>query len=293
MSTTLDRNHPEQGMVHVSRVLVGFDGSPSAQAALAHATEEARRRAVPLTLRTAVAMDLTLPQELARMDARTSAAVDAAIARGRAALGEDRVSATYAAGDPASTVMDAVRPGDLVVLGSRSHGTLGRVFMGSTSTYVATHARVPVTIVRPRTVLSSPPTGERVVVGVDGSEGSAAATRFAAEEAELLDLPLRAVLAVPEPNPFGIVTGPDDPEVQQAEALLGEAVAGVVVDHPGLVVEKLVVQGPPAEAILDHAMGARLLVVGSRGRGLVRSTLLGSVSRYLLHHAQCDVTVVH
>jgi nucleotide-binding universal stress UspA family protein len=54
-----------------------------------------------------------------------------------------------------------------------------------------------------------------------------------------------------------------------------------------------VVPGAPAEQLVRTAEGAALLVVGSRGRGLVRSTLLGSVALHCATHAPCPVVVVH
>lgn len=53
-----------------------------------------------------------------------------------------------------------------------------------------------------------------------------------------------------------------------------------------------VVEGHPAEALLDAADGADLLVVGSRGRGGFASALLGSVSQHVTHHARCPVVVI-
>jgi nucleotide-binding universal stress UspA family protein len=73
-----------------------------------------------------------------------------------------------------------------------------------------------------------------------------------------------------------------------------EEVAGSAVPGIGdLAVDLFVSAGPAAQALLDHAEGADLLVVGSRGRGAVRSALLVSVALRCVAHAPCPVLVVH
>lgn len=100
-------------------------------------------------------------------------------------------------------------------------------------------------------------------MGVDGSPGSRGAVVAAAEMAEREGTGLRAVLALnPLSDALGFVSGPENPEVAEAQVLL------------------------------RHSRGARLVVVGSRGLGGVRAMLLGSVSQELLHHASCPVLVV-
>src|SRR5680860_624900 len=92
---------------------------------------------------------------------------------------------------------------------------------------------------------------------------------------------------------MGFVSGPDEAVLQDAQTVLGEALAGLGEDHPDLTVEQLLVQTHPVEALMRHARGAQLVVVGTRGRGGLRSMLLGSVSREMLQRAPCPVAVVH
>jgi nucleotide-binding universal stress UspA family protein len=141
----------------------------------------------------------------------------------------------------------------------------------------------------------------RIVVGVDGSELSAAAMRWAVEEARLRGATLVAVhawtfvppAAVGEPGviPVAAVTLMDDLEIGRAaaEALLDDAVSGVPTD---VEVEKLVGEGSPGEVLVEAGAGAELVVVGTRGRGALKSALLGSVSSHVIGHAPCPVVVI-
>ena len=137
----------------------------------------------------------------------------------------------------------------------------------------------------------------RVVVGVDGSRGSAAALRVAAEEAAQRGLPLRIVCAweaaagtyVGEafaPTADGFVEAE-----HHAEEVLRTALERVAVGA-AVETEALAVEGSPAKVLIEQARDAALLVVGSRGRGAAASLLLGSVSQKLSHHAPCPLVIV-
>jgi nucleotide-binding universal stress UspA family protein len=145
----------------------------------------------------------------------------------------------------------------------------------------------------------------RVVVGVDGSPGSRAALVRALAEAARRGADLDVVTSTPMPLPWtGIapVVVPGHNEVLtelagRARALLTEAqeepavheVPGATAVHARV----LAVESAAAQALVDSAAGADLLVVGSRGRGAMRSALLGSVALHCVTHAPCPVLVVH
>ncbi|HLI53683.1 MAG TPA: universal stress protein [Acidimicrobiales bacterium] len=135
-----------------------------------------------------------------------------------------------------------------------------------------------------------------VVVGVDGSESSSAALRWAADEARLRGATLKVVEAwhIPSVGYGAYVAIPEGFEdwAKEAAASLEEQLAEVLGDEPGVTVVREVVEGPAAKVILDAAEGAELLVVGSRGRGGFSGLLLGSVSAHVAHHAPCPVTIV-
>ncbi len=137
----------------------------------------------------------------------------------------------------------------------------------------------------------------KVVVGVDGSDGSRKALRWAAAEAVARgdDLELVHVWEAPQAYaPLGLGAYPLDPEPIQevARGLLEGLVAEARELAPGVEAQGELVEGPPAQALLDHARTADLLVVGSRGLGGFKSLLLGSVSQQVVHHAPCPVVIV-
>ena len=135
----------------------------------------------------------------------------------------------------------------------------------------------------------------RIVVGVDGSDGASAALRWAVAEAELRHAALDAVTAWHIPyaagSPaIGLVIDPEEERAYAHEQL--EQVIGAIGAHPRVGINRVVVEGGAARALIEAAAGADLLVVGSRGRGGFKGLLLGSVSQQCIHHAPCPVVVV-
>jgi len=142
--------------------------------------------------------------------------------------------------------------------------------------------------------------GGKIVVGVDGSEGAAAALEFAAGEAAFRGARLQIVLAWQLPvATFGAEFAPPlDPATwdavrERAEQVADDALATVKKLHPSLDGEALAVQGQPADVLLAQGADAALIVVGRRGLGGFRSLLLGSVSQQVVQHASCPVVVVN
>lgn len=142
--------------------------------------------------------------------------------------------------------------------------------------------------------------GGRIVVGVDGSAHARQALRFALSEATLRGARVDVVGSWSVP-PLAATGVGMVPAFDLLRAELGdsarEVLAGELADAgdaaAGLEIEQIVAQGDAAGVLVDAAAGADLLVVGSRGRGNVTGTLLGSVSRACLHHAPCPVAIVH
>jgi len=139
--------------------------------------------------------------------------------------------------------------------------------------------------------------GSKIVVGVDGSDGSLEALRWAARQAQLTGASLHVVTAWAFPEhgtPFGIVfdlASLSDPTARAREAL-GRAIFDTLGDHQQIEVRAEVIPGDEAPVLLEAARDADLLVVGNRGRGAFVGMLLGSVSEQCVRHAPCPVVVV-
>jgi nucleotide-binding universal stress UspA family protein len=134
----------------------------------------------------------------------------------------------------------------------------------------------------------------RIVVGVDGSDSSKAALRWAIRQAKLTGGSVDAVTAWHYPAAYGWAPGSDDvvdPETN-AKTVLAETFAEVSALEPEVPVRPVLAEGLAAEVLLRTARGADMLVVGSRGHGGFASALLGSVSLYCVLHAHCPVMVL-
>jgi nucleotide-binding universal stress UspA family protein len=130
-------------------------------------------------------------------------------------------------------------------------------------------------------------------VGVDGSEPSKQALRWAITQAQLTGATVDAVTVWEYPAGYG--WGPVvDPEVlaKAGEQVLSETLAQVVGEKSPVPVRRHVVEGHPAFGLLEQAHGADLLVAGSRGHGGFVGALLGSVGQYCVQHAPCPVVII-
>ncbi len=137
--------------------------------------------------------------------------------------------------------------------------------------------------------------GGRIVVGVDGSEPSKEALRWAVCEAELTGSSVEAVMAWEVPTAvYGLgmpMPTAYDPAPYSGE-VLREVIREVTGEHPVVLVSAVLREGQPGKVLVDEAEDADLLVVGSRGHGEVVGILLGSVSEHCATHASCAVVVV-
>ncbi|NJC84685.1 universal stress protein [Planosporangium mesophilum] len=136
----------------------------------------------------------------------------------------------------------------------------------------------------------------RIVVGVDGSEPSKHALRWAVRQAELTGAWVDVINAWEVPPLAGVAPileiGAESTALARAgEQTLAESVAEVAGGLPPAPIRTRVVHGPPAVALLQAAEGADLLVLGCRGHGGFIGALLGSVSQYCVQHADCPVVV--
>jgi nucleotide-binding universal stress UspA family protein len=134
-----------------------------------------------------------------------------------------------------------------------------------------------------------------IVVGVDGSEPSLNALRWAGKQARMTGATLRVLTTWEVATGTGWVpTFPVDYDPQAvARQALDEAVTETLGADPDVAVERIVKEGHAAPVLLAAAKDADLLVVGSHGHGAFAGMLIGSVSEHLVRHAPCAIVIVH
>lgn len=283
-------------------VVVGVDGSVSAQGALAWATAAASSRRCPLRIVHTYTLPLlgSAPDMTAVGDptVQLRSAADWILAEAetyaRDLAPHIKITRELFIAGAAPTLLSQAQDAELVVVGSRGIGGFRGLLVGSVSTTVAAHAPCPVVVVHPHrdgTAFPASPTG-RVVVGVDGSAVSAAAIRFAYHEAARRHVGITAVHAVRptrQPAPLRV---PADIVEQVEQQLFAAAMESKRVLVPAVDLEMKVVHSHPAQALLRASDAADLIVVGSHGRGGFAGMFLGSVGQAVLQHAACPVAVV-
>jgi nucleotide-binding universal stress UspA family protein len=137
-------------------------------------------------------------------------------------------------------------------------------------------------------------TGDRIVVGVDGSPSSKAALAWAARQARMTGTPLLAVTTWEYPANYGWAPPwPSDYDpALDAKGMLEETVREVLGEDPAISLSTAAVEGHPAPVLAELSKSAALVVVGCRGHGSFTGMLIGSVSEFLVTHAHCPVLVM-
>jgi nucleotide-binding universal stress UspA family protein len=136
-----------------------------------------------------------------------------------------------------------------------------------------------------------------VLVGVDGSEGSVKALRYAVEEARRQGWDVRAVHVWSMPLPDiatlgGFVLDVDREKLAEAHRRQLDEAVEAVGDTEGVRIERELREGQPAEQLIDAAGEENVLVLASRGLGGFAGLMLGSVTQECVRHARCPVIVV-
>jgi nucleotide-binding universal stress UspA family protein len=285
-------------------VVVGLDRSERGRVALEYAASLSSRRQLPLRLVHVVEPPI---YGVIRRVGWTSD-VEGIVRRSAQHLIDDtievlgvvhpdlEISAFLTIGDPIKTLIEQSTSADTVVLGSRGAGGFADLVVGSTALHVAAHASCTVIAVPEPPEPDAPRRG--VVVGVDGSDESQAAIGYAFETAAETGEKLTAMLAWHDSTRTGVgammpITYDPADVVMQERAVLAESMSGWQRKFPYVEVEQQVVLGHPVPMLVSRSTQARLLVVGCRGRGALRSRALGSGSHGVLHHATGPVAVVH
>jgi nucleotide-binding universal stress UspA family protein len=281
------------------KIIVGYDRSTDARAAATWALDEASRTGALVELFYAYEWPVwapaasMIPSPAVWPDGETDLAIrgmlDEAVAAARQTHPGVRTAISIVHAGAALTLIDRSREAGLVVLGSRGHSGVANL-LGSVSAAVTAHAHCPVVVVR-----GDPAPGAPVVAGIEDSDAAPAALAFALDQASARETDLHVIRACDAAVAGRWESGPMVTEAVLAgeRARLDDLVDGWRKKFPDVTVTTEVVEDHPAAALIGAGASARMVVVGSRGRGAFRGMLLGSVSRHLLHHAGCTVAVVH
>ena len=280
-----------------TKILLATDGSEDAQLATTTAAALAKSTGSELHL---VNVGVVAPALLAPLDVKP-ARVEREV---RDVLGEQARKVENVGG---AVAQSHVRVGEaarevvnlaeeigtgLIAVGSRGRGKTKRMLMGSVSDAVVRHAHCPVMVVRRKPVVFP----AKILLATDGSEEAELAARTAADLATKTgsELHLVHVLVLPPEtlhDPFG--TAAREEFEKRERARLDELTEKLEASGGAVEGAHFRVGSPDAEIVAQaEEVGADVVVLGSRGLGVMRRALMGSVSDSVVRHAHCPILVV-
>jgi nucleotide-binding universal stress UspA family protein len=301
VSPALAAPHELTGNPMSPTIIVGFDGSDGSRDAIAlgailRDATGARLLAVSAYEHTSYAA--SPPAEHSRSARRRNAEVAAQEARGWLEDSPRSESCVIGAPSPARALHEAAmrEEADLVVVGSTSRGTFGRVLAGSVGERLLHGAQYAVGLA-PSGFARAASAGVLLPVGAafDGSAESRAALDTAADLAKSLGGGLRAISVFERPSPahpmFAVTSYREFVQNLEDEhrSRLLDAITTLAA---GVAVEPIVVEGEPVAVLAEQSRALGLLVLGSRGYGPLRAVFVGAVSGNLLKRAACPTIVV-
>ena len=179
---------------------------------------------------------------------------------------------------------------DLLVLGSTHLGVLGRVWPGSVAERLASHSPCPIVVAPTGYARRGAHPGISVIgVAYDGSRESREAVSVASKLAEVVSAEVEVLSVAPDYVAGEFPLGPLEPLRGETARKVERGLARL---PSGVEAEGEVLEGGSAAALEERAVELDLLVIGSRGRGPLRSRVLGSVSADVMRTAPCPVIVV-
>lgn len=299
MSSAAENNQTPRHDEQAPRGVVGVQGSDRDALVIGYATAEAQRLGTGVHLvRVAEVETSTLNPEAPipmswlaelgeRLDTQLDKAVDFARRTGIP------VSAALVGGSPTRELLAAATDAACIVVGSARSTGRERSYAGTSALSIVAHAHCPVVVVMPHADYAS-----GIIVGVDGSKHSAAALDYALDAARRRGTSLTVMSTWYLEVVDGVVaTTPGSEAYQEVEARYQRLVDKMLeprrAAYQDVEVRVDIRRGPAAATLVEAAAAAELLVLGSRGRGGLAGTLLGSVTRKVLESATCPVALLH
>jgi len=282
-------------------IVVGVDGSPLGEHAVLWAAEEARLQNRSLLLVHAIepisANQLAwlssagIPPHQVNREAQDVAA--RVIERARTLADDrrpaERVETEIRLGDPRRVLLDHAERAPLVVVGTRGHGRVAGLLLGSVSGAVLRHATCPVAVVRP-----GPAESRGVLLGVDLSLAGLPAVEAAFGQASQRRLPLTVVHCLWDTligRDAWAHVDPSDPDADEARRLVAETLAGAQEKYPDVAVRVEITRGAIEDCLVDLSQRHELLVIG-RSAGRLRHLTWGAHATTIAEHAHSPVLVV-
>jgi nucleotide-binding universal stress UspA family protein len=288
-------------MLSADRIVVAVDGSEESDAALRWAAHEAQLRHLDITVAHVMApvvVSWPIPPAQAEISQWQEQIARQVTAGARkllhACLNETklaRLHTTILRGQVVPTLVDTAKNARMLVVGSRGMGAFGRGALGSVSSGVVHRAQCPVAILHADQAQSFDRTSP-IVLGIDGSPASEAATTMAFDEASRRGVDLVAVHAWSDVGVFPLLGMDWHQNEDKGREVLGERLAGWQERYPDVCVRRRIVCDRPARWLIEESGQAQLVVVGSRGRGGFPGMHLGSVSIAVAESALAPVIVV-
>ncbi|MDQ2675449.1 MAG: universal stress protein [Actinomycetota bacterium] len=272
------------------KIAIGWDGSDEGLDALRLGSDLAAQLDGEITVVCVLERGM-LPPELADDREEWVKTTGDLYEMARGALGNDEFEFREAVEDPVSSLRKIASDSgaELLVLGSTHLGPVGRVWPGSVAERLASHAPCPVAVA-PTGYAARPHSGLSVIgVAYDGSRESREAVAVASALAEQVAGEVEVLSVEPDDIAGEFALGSLVPLRREAAHTAESGLARVSgsVRRDGEVLH-----GDAAAALEERAVELDLLVIGSRGRGPLRSRVLGSVSADVMRTAPCPVLVV-
>ena len=271
---------------HHFGIVVGVDGSVSSDAAVQWAAREAQLRKCRLTLVHAEFRQHQVHDARAILDDAVRIVNDTSNDGSPADI-DSQVSVS----SPVPSLVDMSKDADMVVVGARGLGAVGRALLGSVSTGLLHHADCPVAVIHSGASRQSGDSHAPVLLGVDGSPASELATAIAFDEASIRETRLVALHAWSDADRGRVSSMEESALRSAAEEILAERLGGWRERYSDVSVTRIVEYGDPATHLLERSKFAQLVVLGSHGRGGFAGMLLGSVSSAVAHGARAPVIV--
>lgn len=286
-------------MTAAAGIVVAVDGSPAATAAIRWAAHDAQLRGANLTIVHAIPPIVStwpttpvLTEVIEWEHGIGQQILDEAITVANAATqGALNISSRLLSAAPVPGLVELSEDALMIAVGNRGRGRVARTLLGSVSMGLVHHSRCPVAIVRHETSSVEAPARGPILLGFDNSPASEAAAALAFEEASRRGVELVALHAWWSSGTFELDLEWDDNIRIEVEQSFAEQIGIWQQKYPDVSVHRVVVRDQPALRLVEYPHSPQLIVVGSRGRGGIASTVLGSVSTAVVQAAQIPVIV--